>query len=163
MGRKRDTQDTENEGKDKQITKATKKKKDSNVPCTITAAPLAELHGASEFFATSLLNQDILPALIQDLFNPVRDIDNELCRNKVVVFLDVAVVELFKPEAVRGLAVLIHAVNFRAMPDLTFPAQGGQRADVGMHGSKHQSGIGRLAANILGSVVPVDTHRVYRA
>lgn len=88
------------------------------VPGTIGGTPLAELNGASELLASPLLDQDKFPALIEDLLDSFRDVDNGSRRDEVVIFLNVPVIQLFVPEAVRDLAILLETGDFDAVPDL---------------------------------------------
>lgn len=131
------------------------------VPCAIAGASLAELNGASELLATPLLHQHKLPALVQHLLHRVWHVYYARRRYQVVVFLNVAVIQLLEPEAVWGLAILVHAWDVYAMADRAFPAKRRQRADVGMHGREKQPRVRRLASDVLWPVIPIDAHRVH--
>lgn len=132
----------------------------ADLPGTVITASLAELDSASQLLATPLLDEDIVPTLVQDLLDPVGDVDDRGRRDEIVVLLDVTVVELLVPEAVGRLAVLVHVGDLNAMPDLAFATQRGERADIRVHGRKDQTSVGDLAADVLGAVVPIDAQRV---
>jgi len=131
------------------------------VPGTVAATSLAELDGASQLLTTPLLHQDELPALIEHLLDLVGNVDDAGGRDKVVILLDVAVVELLVPEAVGRFAELVHAVNLAAVHYAALAAQRRQRANVGVHRGEDLARVDGLAPDILRAVEPVDAYRVH--
>ncbi|RDH28254.1 hypothetical protein BDQ94DRAFT_152405 [Aspergillus welwitschiae] len=92
------------------------------IACGVQATALAGLHGTGEFLSSSNLNQDELPALVQNLFDVTRDVNDLACWDYVVVAVDVSVKHLVVPETIPGLAVGVEVGNLRQVLDLAFSA-----------------------------------------
>lgn len=134
--------------------------KERNIPGAVAGASLAGLNGASELLATPLLNQNIFPAVVQDFLDSFGNIDNARSRYKVVIFLDVAVIELLKPEAVGRLAIFVRVADLHPVPNLTLASQRCQGTDVGVHCCKHDSRVVHFASNIPRAIIPIDAQRI---
>ena len=95
----------------------------ASVPGRIQATALASLHGTGQLLASPDFHQDEFPSLIEDLLDIAGDVNHFLCRNDIVVAVDVSVKHLVEPKAIPGLAVLLQVFNFGEMRYLTFPTE----------------------------------------
>lgn len=130
--------------------------------CTKATATLALLCSSREILSTPLLDQDVAPALVEHFFDAIGHIDDLESRDDLVVFLDVAVVELIEPEAVGLSAVLIQAGDFGLVLDCAFAAERSQRRNVRVHGGENRASVLSFAANIPRAVVPIHAQSIDR-
>lgn len=91
-----------------------------NLLRTKVTAPFALLCSSSEILATPLLDQDVAPSLVQYFLDAIRHVDDLEGRDNLVIFLNVAVVELVEPEAIGLLAKKVEAGNFGFVLDSAF-------------------------------------------
>jgi len=132
----------------------------ADLPRAVAGTSLARLNRTGQLLAPALLHQNVLPALVEHLFDVLRYVDDLRRGDDLVILLNITVIQLLIPEAVGLAFVFGHVWDLALVPDLALAAQGCQRVDLGVHRGKNQARVLHLTANVLWSVVPIDAKRV---
>jgi hypothetical protein len=127
---------------------------------TITTASFATLGVAGKLFDLGGLDNDVLPPLVQGLFDIFGDIDD--CRgwDDLVPAMDEAVKNLVEIEMVAFFFVFLDITTLTFVGNKAFATKRCQWADVRMHGGVDQSGVVAEPLHITWSVHPVDSKSV---
>ena len=125
-------------------------------------AALACLDGAGQFFHSTSLDCNELPALIERFLDLFRNIDDLRCRNAFIPASDKAVENLNEIEGIAFPAVGLQIVYLGAVFDCTKSTKGRQWTHVRMHRRVYKAAVTVEALYISRAIVPVDTKRVDR-
>lgn len=128
--------------------------------CTVFTASFAGFDRTCQFLATSCLYDYKFPALIQDLLNFGRDIDDVTSRDNFIIAVYVAIVQFFIPKRILRVSQLVEVVYLGSVLDRAFAAQRREWTDIGMHGCEDLASIVNLAADILWTVIPIQPQSV---
>jgi hypothetical protein len=126
-----------------------------NVACSVLTASFACFDLTGQICSTASFHENKFPAFVKNLLDMFRHVYNLVCRNNVVVSLDISVIHLLEPERVLGPFVFFNVVDLRAMQDATFPSKRSEWASIGVHRGEYDPHVARLSLNVPWAVKPV--------
>lgn len=143
-----------------QVSASSRASLDLDLRSAIPDAALAALDSAGQLFDATGLETNVLPSLIKRLLDLNGHVDDGRHRDDVVPAMNETVKDLVEPEAVLGLAIVVQVANLAAMQDLAFASEGGEGAEVRVHGRIHQTGVIVVTLHIARAIEPVDAQRL---
>ena len=88
-----------------------------HLPSTVCRAAFARFDSTRQFFASAELNNDEFPPFIQDLFDPLRNVDDLTGWNDFVIPVNIPVKHLYKVKVILHNPICVKIGNFTFVLD----------------------------------------------